>query len=108
MSQVYRYCDATTDTSVTLERNVTPWTSWDVRLSNGSGLRTLQYDSLIDAASDVAALVIVIGRDDDAPGAERALEDIAAHFDDPKIYVGYDEGDGGGVYLINEYEWDED
>lgn len=107
---IYSAVDVTTDSYVSLHRNVTPWTSWDVNISpltSVFGGKTTQFDSLIDAAHAVANAVELF-EDGDAPDAEQVLTDIAAHFDDDKIYLGYEEPDGGGVFLINEYEWDEE
>lgn len=104
---IYNALDVTTDSYVTLERNPTPWTSWDVTISPLTGIlprTSRQFDSLIDAAAYVAGLVGQF-EDDDRPSAEDVISGIAGHFNDEKIYVGWDEDD---VFLVNEHEWDEE
>lgn len=109
--KIYVAIDVTTDSHVMLERNPTPGISWGVTVSPLVELypfRFRRFDSLVDAAHAVADAVESF-QDDDAPDAEEALTSIANHFDDPdRIYVMSEEPDGGGIFLVNEYEWDEE
>ena len=108
--KIYVAVDVTTDSHVMLEHNPTPWTSWDVTVSPLVELypfKVRQFDSLVNAAHAVADAVDSF-QDYDAPDAEGVLASIANHFDDPdKIYVMSEEPDGGGIFLVNEYEWDD-
>lgn len=105
-TQIYRAYDVTTDTLVTLEHAPNAWTSWNVITWGPGHTGTQRYDSLSDAANAVVDLTDCF-EDVDAPDPEQVLTEIVDHFGEPdKIYIMSEEPDGGGIFLVNDYECD--
>ena len=107
---IYQASDLTTDQHVILVHAPNAFSTWCVTispLSDSFPSSVISYDSLINAAHAVADAVDNF-QDEGTPDSEEVLTTIANYFNDPdKIYVQSEEPDGGGIFLVNEYEWDE-
>lgn len=104
---IYSVADLATDTHVRLERVANPYGMWHVSISTLTRIfpsHEVTYDSLVDAANAVI-LAVDNFEDDDAPSMREAADAIANHFHDDKIYRGEDDE---FIWLVNEYEWDEE